>query len=274
LDGRALFLLTFFISLSLLGSWLDKIERHCHGTKAGVRIEEIEAGRLLPAEAYEIVAELAVRCQKLPVEPTLDKDSGAIIDGRPGIIVDIDQTVANALSAAPATTIKLVVRPLLPRYSKSSLEQARYCIGRYQTGFSGTQARYKNIRMACRSVNHTIVWSGQEFSFNDVTGPRTPERGYLPAPIILDGDFDIGHGGGVCQVSSTLYNAARQARLHITERHAHSKPVHYVPSGQDAAVSFGDQDLRFVNPHPGPVIVKMHLGQGTVSAEIWGGEYP
>lgn len=265
-------MLTFFISVSLIGSWVDKIERNTNGTKEGVHIEDIEAGRLLRGEVQEIVAELALRCQKLPIEPTLDKESGAIIDGRKGIIVDIEQTVANALSAAPHTTIKLVLKPLMPRYSKTSLEQARYCIGSYQTGFSGSNARYKNIQMACRSVNNTIVWPGQEFSFNQSTGPRTAERGYLPAPIILGGDFEMDHGGGVCQAASTLYNAALQARLGITERHAHSKPVHYVPAGKDAAVSFGDQDLRFINPRPGPIIIKASLGQGTVSAEIWGGE--
>ncbi len=265
-------MLTFFISISLLGSWIDKIERSTSGTKEGVYIEDIQAEGLLPGEVHEIVAELAVRYQKLPIEPTLEKDSGAIINGRSGVIIDIEQTVTNAFSAAPHTTIKLVRRPLPPRYSKTSLEQARYCIGSYQTGFSGSNARYKNIQMACRSVNHTIVWPGQEFSFNQSTGPRTAERGYLPAPIILGGDFEMDHGGGVCQAASTLYNAALQARLHITERHSHSKAVHYVPAGKDAAVSFGDQDLRFINPRPGPIIIKTQLGQGIVSAEIWGGE--
>lgn len=265
-------MLTFFISVSLIGSWADKVERYFSGTKEGVHIEDIEAGRMLPAELHEIVSELAVRYQRLPVEPTLDKETGAIIDGQKGIIVDIDQTVANALSAAPNTTIKLFLHPLMPCYNKASLEQARYCIGSYKTGFSGSNARYKNIQMACRSVNHTIVWPGQEFSFNNSTGPRTAERGYLPAPIILGGDFDMDHGGGVCQAASTLYNAALQARLRIIERHGHSKPVRYVPSGKDAAVSYGDQDLRFVNTRSGPVIIKIRLAQGTVSAEIWGGE--
>jgi len=265
-------LLTFFISVSLLSSWVDKIDRHYNGAKEGVRIEDIEVGRMLPAELNEIVAELAVRCQKLPVEPTLDKDSGAIIDGQKGIIVDIDQTVANALSAAPDSTIKLVLHPLMPRYSKESLEQVRYCIGTYKTGFSGSSARLRNIQTACYSVNHTIVWPGQEFSFNAGTGPRTAERGYLPAPIIMGGQFEMGDGGGVCQASSTLYNAARQARLRIIERHGHSKPVRYVPAGRDAAVSFGDQDLRFANPRAGPIIIKMWVARGTVCAEIWGGE--
>jgi len=265
-------LLSFFISVSLLGSWVDKIERHYTGAKEGVQIENIEVSRMLPGELREIVAEMAVRQQKLAVEPSIDKISGTIIDGQKGIIVEIDQTVANIIAAKPNATVKLILRPVMPRYSKASLEQARYCIGSYKTGFSGSGARYKNIQMACASVNNTIVWPGQEFSFNENTGPRTAERGYLPAPIILDGDFDIGHGGGVCQASSTLYNAVLQAHLHVIERHAHSHTVHYVPLGKDAAVSYGDQDLRFINQRAGPIIIKAQLVRGMVSVQIWGGE--
>lgn len=265
-------MLTFFLSLTLIGSWVDWVQRSCNGAKEGVYVENIPVGRMLPGELREVVSELAVRCQRLPVEPSLDKTSGAILDGREGVIVDIDQTVANALSAVPGTNVKLVQRSLPTRYNKISLQQVRYCIGAYRTGFTGSNARYRNIETACRSVNNTVVWPGQEFSFNDSTGPRTAEFGYLPAPIISGGDFGMGDGGGVCQASSTLYNAARQARLPVTERHAHSKPVHYVPAGKDAAVSFGDQNLRFVNPRSRPVIIKMWLAQGTVSAEIWGGE--
>lgn len=265
-------MLTFFISVTLISTWVDRIERHYNGAQEGVRIEDINVGRLLPAEIYEVAAELAVRYQKLPVDPVLDKDSGAIIAGRQGVIVDIEQTVANTLSAAPHTNIKLVRRPLMPRYNQESLEQARYCIGTYKTGFSGSNARLKNIQTACYSVNHSIVWPGQEFSFNAATGPRTAEHGYLPAPVIIGGETEMGDGGGVCQAASTLYNAACQARLYIVERHAHSKPVRYVPEGRDAAVSFGDQDLRFANPRAGPVIIKMWVAHGMVCAEIWGGE--
>jgi vancomycin resistance protein YoaR len=272
LNGRTLFLLSFFISVSLLGSWVDKIERHYTGAKEGVHIENIEVSRMLLGELREIVAEMAIHRQKLAVEPSLDKASGAIFDGQQGIIVEIDETVANILAAEENTTVKLVLHPVQPRYNKASLEQARYCIGSYKTGFHGSGARYKNILMACNSLNNTIVWPGQEFSFNETTGPRTAERGYLPAPIIIGGGFDVGFGGGVCQVSSTLYNAILQARLRITERHAHSQPIHYVPEGKDATVSYGDQDLRFINQRAGPIIVKTQLVRGMVCAEIWGGE--
>ena len=81
----------------------------------------------------------------------------------------------------------------------------------------------------------------------------------------------MGYGGGVCQASSTLYNAALKAGLTITERHPHSKPVHYVPAGKDATVSYGDQDLRFINNRAGPLIVKASNNSGRICTEIGGG---
>src|SRR5690606_17886713 len=120
-------------------------------------------------------------------------------------------------------------------------------IGSYSTWFHGSPARHQNISTALKSVNNTMIWPGEVFSFNDTTGPRTPERGYLPAPIILNGDYDVGYGGGVCQVSSTVYNAALAANLTILERHSHTRPVHYVPEGYDATVDYGWLDLKWQN---------------------------
>ncbi len=272
IDGRTLFLVTFFISLSIISSWMNKLERDYYGAQNGVAIEGVQVGRLLPGELRDVVQEMAIRYQKVPVEPTLDRDTGAVIAEKPGIIVDVDESVSNILAAQEGESIALVLHKVKPRYRKESLEKVRQSIGSYRTWFHGSGARYKNISVACKSINNTVVWPGQDFSFNETTGPRTPERGYLPAPIILSGSFDIGYGGGVCQASSTLYNAALQARLTITERHPHSKPIHYVPPGKDATVSYGDQDLRFLNNRAGPLIIKAYISSGRVCAEIWGGD--
>jgi len=121
-----------------------------------------------------------------------------------------------------------------------------------------------------KSINNTLVWPGEVFSFNEATGPRTPERGYLPAPIILNGGFDVGYGGGVCQVSSTVYNAALLAKLPIIERHAHTKPVHYVPEGKDATVNYGYLDMKFMNNRDGPLIIKTTLQNGRIHVEFRG----
>lgn len=272
IEGRTLFLVTFFISLSLIGSWVTKLERDYYGVEKGVTVEGEQVGRLLPGELREIVEEMAIRWQKVPVEPSLDRASGAVLCEQPGVVVDVEETINDTMAAAEGEKVKLVLHEVKPRYRKESLDAANQCLGSYKTWFHGSGARYKNISLACHSINYTVIWPGQEFSFNETTGPRTPERGYLPAPIILSGSFDMGYGGGVCQASSTLYNAALQAGLTITERHRHSKPIHYVPAGKDATVSYGDQDLRFKNNRAGPVVVKASLYSGRVCAEIWGGD--
>ena len=109
--------------------------------------------------------------------------------------------------------------------------------GQFTTWFNpAKKSRTQNIIKAAQALNDYFLAPGQEFSFNEVVGPRTKEAGYNEAPIILNNQFVEGIGGGVCQVSSTLYNVLLRTNLPITERHPHSLPVRYVPKGMDAAV--------------------------------------
>lgn len=108
-------------------------------------------------------------------------------------------------------------------------------------------ARVENINLACGAVNGIAVYPGGTFSFNDTVGRRTEERGYQDAPVIINGHSEQGCGGGVCQVSTTLYMAAETAGLSIVERHPHSHSVPYAPEGMDATVISGEKDLRFTN---------------------------
>lgn len=108
--------------------------------------------------------------------------------------------------------------------------------------------RLTNINITCSTLNNTIIHSGETFSFNEVVGKPTTERGYQEATVIIDHKTEKGIGGGNCQVSSTLYNALLAIpSLVITERHEHGKDVTYVPEGKDAAVSYGSLDLKFRN---------------------------
>ena len=112
--------------------------------------------------------------------------------------------------------------------------------------------RINNVKLACDSINKKILKPGEEFSFNETVGERTAERGYKEASIIIDGKKEKGIGGGICQVSSTVYQAAVKADLEILERHEHSKKVPYIAKGEDATIS-GKLDLRFKNNHNFPV---------------------
>ena len=108
--------------------------------------------------------------------------------------------------------------------------------------------RVKNIELTCSLLNETVLQPGEVFSFNQVVGEPTVERGYQEAKIIVDHQTTTGIGGGNCQVSSTLYNTVLQIpSLAIIERHEHGKDVYYVPDGKDAAVSYGGLDFKFRN---------------------------
>ncbi len=123
----------------------------------------------------------------------------------------------------------------------------------YATDYSSSSASRKhNIALAVKSVDGYVLGVGEEFSFNNVVGARTEENGYKKAKIIVKGKFTDGVGGGVCQVSTTLYNAVLRAGLCVKEAHSHSLPVGYVKPSFDAMVS-GGTDLKFINDTPYPV---------------------
>lgn len=109
------------------------------------------------------------------------------------------------------------------------------------------KARMKNIRLSVKKVNGQVLAPGQEFSFNETVGPRTAQLGYRKAYIFVEGEKVEEVGGGICQVASTIYNAALAAGLEITERHAHPEPVEYARDGTDATVYYGKLDFRFKN---------------------------
>jgi vancomycin resistance protein YoaR len=110
---------------------------------------------------------------------------------------------------------------------------------------------------------------GGEFSFNEAVGPTIKKRGYLAGKIFVNGRTAMGYGGGVCQVSSTLFCAADKMGLLTTERHYHSLPVNYVPKGMDAATSYGVIDYKFVNTKDFPIIIKTLTKDGKIHVGIF-----
>lgn len=122
-------------------------------------------------------------------------------------------------------------------------------IGTFSTKLTDkTTERLNNIELGISALNNSTIKPGETFSFNETIGPRTSEKGYREA-IIFDGhgNKEKGLGGGICQISSTLYNAALSADLEIVERHQHSRNVPYIEEGKDATVSYGADDLKIYN---------------------------
>lgn len=135
---------------------------------------------------------------------------------------------------------------------------------------TSTEERKHNIALASKSINNAFVDANGEFSFNYTVGERTKKRGYKEAKIIVGGEFVDGIGGGVCQVSTTLYNAVLLAGLKVIEYHPHSLPVSYVAPSFDAMVNSSWADLKFVNNTHNPIIIKAVADGERLSIEVWG----
>ena len=131
--------------------------------------------------------------------------------------------------------------------------------GSCTTSFSTSSSnRINNIEVAAGHLNNMVVMPGQEVSVSTAIQPRTTANGYKSAGAYLNGRTVPAIGGGICQVSSTVYNAVKNAGLEVVERHPHSMPVHYLPLGLDAAISAGSKDLRFKNNYSAPVILQAY----------------
>jgi vancomycin resistance protein YoaR len=149
----------------------------------------------------------------------------------------------------------LTVYPKVDSELLSNIRSLR--IGRYVTSFnSHNKNRSTNIELAAKAINNHVVFPGEVFSFNKVVGKRTDARGYLRAKVIVRGEYAEDIGGGICQVSSTLFNAVDNAGLKIVERFSHSRSVPYIPPGRDATVSWYGPDFVFKNNYYQPVLIQ------------------
>ena len=147
--------------------------------------------------------------------------------------------------------------------------QKKEIISIFSTTFTkNPKARNHNMRLASIALDQYVIEPGKTFSFNEVIGYAGPEQGYEKATIFVNGKEEKAYGGGICQVSSTLYNAALGADLEIVERHPHSKAVNYVEKGKDAATSYGTKDLKLKNNFPYPVTINTYINDNTFTAEI------
>lgn len=153
----------------------------------------------------------------------------------------------------------------------SDLENIREVVSEFSTKFSeGKAARSSNIRLAAKKIDGLVLAPGEAFSFNGVVGRRTSVAGFRVAGVYKDGKHDVDIGGGICQVSTTLYNAALFANLKVNKRQNHSMPVPYVPIGRDAAVDYATIDLGFTNTLDVPIAVNAEVTSGKITFRILG----
>lgn len=131
-----------------------------------------------------------------------------------------------------------------------------------------TRSRIFNIKKAAKKINSFTLESNAIFSFNKVVGERSPQKGYKTAKILVEGERDEAVGGGICQLSSTIYNAILPLKFEVIERHTHTGEVHYLPLGMDAAVDYNNLDLKFKNIKVYPVKFKVYIKSGYLFVEI------
>ncbi|MEI1421661.1 VanW family protein [Bacillus cabrialesii] len=143
-------------------------------------------------------------------------------------------------------------------------------LGQYVTYFnSNNKSRSHNISLSAEAIDNHVVFPNETFSFNQVVGMRTRDKGYKSAPIIVKGELSEGVGGGICQVSSTLFNAVDRAGLRIVQRYSHTRSVPYVPPGRDATVSWGGPDFLFKNQYNQPILIRAKRHGGSMIVTLY-----
>ncbi len=167
--------------------------------------------------------------------------------------------------------VELSVETESPKITSEILSTINQLMGSYNTTFNASNtSRTKNISLAANTINGTVLMPGELFSFNEVVGPRTRDRGYKDAPVIFNGELVDGLGGGICQVSSTIYNAVLLSDINIVERVKHSIPSTYVPKGRDATVSYGVLDFKFENNRAKPIFIESYTKGNKMVINIYG----
>lgn len=208
-----------------------------------------------------------------PEDATLDPENDySVTDSVVGISFDKEAAKKKLEAAADGEKVSFDLIYTEPELSKETLQAYlfRDTLGSFSTNVGGTDARKGNVAKAAENCNGTILMPGEEFSFNNVVGQRTIENGFNAAPSYVNGESVDEVGGGICQVSSTLYDACLYANLEIAERHCHPHPSSYVDAGFDATVSWGGPDYRFVNNTDFPIKVAASYGGGVVTCTIYG----
>ena len=228
------------------------------------------------AKLQNVMDQLDQTIRKEPINATLG-NYGQIIPEQPGVQVNknaFKDLFYTFFYQTGSSSFELPIRRIYPRVDSELLENVKTkLIGQYITYFNSyNQERSHNIDLAANAINNHVVFPGETFSFNQTVGQRTKEKGYLPAPIIVKGELAEGIGGGICQVSSTLFNAADRSGLEIVKRFSHSKRVPYVPPGRDATVSWYGPDFSFKNQYNQPVLIRAKAHHGMMFVRVYSSE--
>src|SRR5215203_796882 len=202
-------------------------------------------------------------------------DGVRVTPSSPGVTLDAPRTAAAVLAAAGRVrdrSAALVVTRPQPRLTTADARamKIRGRVAAFETTYGGDANRIHNVQLVAHLVDRKLIAPGATFSFNDTTGERTAEKGFLEAPVIINGELQTGLGGGVCQVSTTVFNAAYEAGLPITTRTNHALYISHYPLGRDATVNYPDIDLKFVNDTDHWLFLRTFVGASSLTVNLYG----
>lgn len=202
------------------------------------------------------------------------------INGKPnvtkektGIILDIKESINHFKNSLKEGLLEddLVVVKVEPEVKSEDLKKVDTLLGSYSTKLTDSSAgRIENIKIATERTSGVLLMPGEQFSYNEHTGKRTAENGYKDATVIVKGEAIQGIGGGVCQVSTTLYNSVLYSGLEIVKSKNHSIPPSYVQKGRDAAVTDAGLDFVFKNNYSQPIYIKNVFSNNTIICQVYG----
>jgi vancomycin resistance protein YoaR len=198
-----------------------------------------------------------------------------IVPAADGRALDVKATERSLLTAALSPTARrgdLVVETAKPRITTEAAKGMGIVgvVSSYTTTYGGDPNRLHNVELVSQLLDDHLIAPGQLFSFNETTGERNADRGFLEAPVIINGELENGIGGGVCQVSTTVFNAAFEAGLSIEERTNHALYISHYPTGRDATVNYPDLDLKFKNDTGHWLWIRTFVGSGSLTVNIYG----
>lgn len=227
-----------------------------------------------PVESSDVnLDEVYERVHSEPQNPTLDPDNNYdLVEAKDGVDFDLDSAKTSLTEAKDGDRVEI---PLTYTPADMTTDEYKSLLFRdelssYSTEVEGSDNRKTNVKLAAEYCDGTILMPGESFSYNLGVGELTEERGFRPGPSYADGQSVMDMGGGICQVSSTMYMACLYANLEIDERHCHPYPSSYVPAGLDATVAWGGCDFIFTNDTDYPIKLSTTYDGYSTSCTIWG----
>lgn len=256
----------------------DKADKTDNGTgrtaKQNVQFETLNVGGMSEDQIYEKLKSDKSFTETEPQNAKLDDATWEIaVKETMGKKPNINNTLEKILLSPEGGKVAPSVEETRPEVTSEQLLANIVEIGKYSTEIlDRSPARVNNIVIAANKINYKKLQPGEEFSFNQTLGRRTKAKGYEQAPVIIRTEHGskkgYGRGGGICQLSTTLYNAVTRGGLQVTERHMHSKKVGYVPKGKDATVVYGGVDFKFKNTRPYPVMIRTIVEKKMLTVRI------